>query len=304
MRVPREPLTWSSIPESLPEAEMSEVEMGLARIMTDVYYMTAFQIAELMNWKEENTRYHVSAMQSAGYLQGVYVTWRGKRWRVYAPSRHVASVLRAADPDWAVMHGSWQSPADLGVKGYAILHSLDRNLFCQEALANAYHWQWPARWDYQVRPLRAPVSGRRVIPDAVLRVQKHVWYVEMERSWRLSTITSKLARYTELYQHQTWGLYDPVLPRVLIVADTTSTQRRAMDAWLDHLDVLAANWVVLLPWEELSATWQCWVWSPTGERVQMGWRDLHWKAVQPTPATRRVLVPRRRTTPPDTPWLE
>ena len=306
MRVPLESLRWSPIPDSLPEAEMTEDEEGLTRIMTDLYYMTSFQVAELMAWKEAQTRYHLSLLERAGWIQGVYVTWRGKRWRVYAPSPHVGTLLAATDPDWAITHEAWQAPSDMQVKGQAIPHALDRNLFCQAALGNAYHWQWPAWWEYQSFKVRVPGSDvGSIVPDAVLHVRQHVWYVEIERSWRLSTLTSKLVRYAEVYQRHAWGRYQRVVPRLLIVANTTSSQQVALDTWLSHLDHMARQWVVLLPWEELQGTWQCWVWSPMGERTQVGWRDLNSMPVSRTPdGSPRMTVKRRRPVSSDTPWLD
>lgn len=305
VRTAGERLEWSPISETRPREILSELESDLTRVMTDLRYMTAYQVAELMDWREDAARWHLARLERAGFLQGVYVTWRHRRHRVYAPSRHVGALLAASDPDWAGMHEGWQSPADMGVQGQAIPHALDRNLFCQAAVGNAHAWGWPAVWEYQVRPVRTPIAHQRIIPDAVLHVQRHTWYVEIERSWRLSTITSKLVRYAEMYQRSAWGGYERVVPRLLIVADMSSTQRRSFDAWLSHLDVLASHWVVLLPWAELGATWQCWVWSPLGERKQVGWRELH--ATSPTqapPGAQRLIVPRRRPVPSDTPWLE
>ena len=305
MSTPLEPLQWSPILDSVPNVEMTEDEEGLVRIMTDLYYMTSFQVAELLEWKEAQTRYHLALLERAGWIQGVYVTWRGKRWRVYAPSQHVGTLLAATNPDWQLMHEEWRSPADMQVKGQAIPHALDRNLFCQAVLGNAYHWQWPAWWDYQSRKVRVPGgSAGGVVPDAILHVRQHVWYVEIERSWRLSTVTSKLERYADLYQRHAWGLFHRVVPRLLIVADTSSTQRRAFDSWLVQLDHLARRWVVLLPWEELQGTWQCWVWSPMGERTQIGWRELHNTPAAKAPdVSTRLVVKRHRVPPSDTPWL-
>ena len=300
-------ITWSPLATHPTPCDVSEAEWGLMIWLADVRYASTGQVAQWLEMTDRAAGYHVRKLSQAGYLQSTYWHNGRQRYHVWTVSRHGGTLLAATDERWRDQHDQWLSVPDQGVKGKSVLHALDRNQVVLDMLVNADQLRWHAAWNLPTRRYVEPVSGARLVPDALVTVHGHLWLIEMERSWRGSTLQDKITQYDAFYSNRGWGRYMRVLPRVLLVASSSSTQERNLDTWLDQFDSYRFPWMAVLPWSELQDQWRCWVWPRTGPRQLVGWVDLHNAAktpIQPPPqptAARRLRVRHRDS---DTPWLD
>jgi len=305
--MPHQP-TWTPLPtQPHLETALRDPDIAVVAWLAEVRYATAHQAAIWLNATDRQLEHRLPRLEAAGYVQRTPSVYHGRRIQVWTASRHAATLLAADDPHWSAMHPHWQSVADQAVLGRALVHSLARNDICLDLLQNADQLGWPALWHFPTPRWVEPVTHTVVVPDAWMTIAGHPWAVEMERSWRSSTLQRKMAQYAVFYQHRSWGAWTTRLPRVLLVLADASTQDRRLSTWLANLDDLRSEWVAVLPWAEVLGQWRVWTWSATGERRQVAWVDLHrapprW--APPSPVVPSVPVRRRLRvrTAPDLPW--
>ena len=301
-------LQWSVVPERPDFSSMlKDHEVAFVEWLAEVRYATTTDAARWLNETDRAAAYQADKLIRMGLLQWANVSFRGRRTKVFTASRHAKVLLRDMDESWEDKHSHWVAVSDQRVAGHAVAHALERNRVCLDMLTNAEQLDWFATWNFPAFRFSEPSKGAVAVPDAVMTVHGHLWCVELERSWRSSTLHTKLAQYQALYDARSWGRYLPTLPRVLLVLAEGSTQERNLDAWLSDLDRLQPSWVAVLPWTEVLSHWRAWVWPGAGVRRQVSWVDLHGQPARraptppPIPAVnmRRILKPRRT---PDLPW--
>lgn len=303
-------LQWSPVPERPKETRLlSDRELALVEWLAEVRYATTADAATWLKQSDRATGYQADKLSRIGFLQWIYISHHGRRTRVWTASRHARALLMEADPGWSDAHPHWVSVAEQRVAGYAVAHALARNRVCLDILMNSEQLDWAATWMFPTPRFVEPHQGVAVVPDAMLAVKGHLWCVEMERSWRGTTMQRKVAQYQTFYEHRAWGRYFPTLPRVLMVLSERSTQERSLSTWLADVDRLRVPWLAVLPWAELMSNWQSWVWASAGGRHQVSWLDLHAHPVRlaPTPPVEsRAARPRRfKLRPePELPWEE
>lgn len=301
-------LQWTPVPERPDLSRMlKDHEVAFVEWLAEVRYSSTVDAARWLRETDRAAAYQAQKLMAMGLAQATEVPFRGRRTKVFTASRHAPVLLNDVDGSWADNHPRWAPVSDQRVAGQAVAHALERNRVCLDMLTNAEQLDWFATWNFPSLRVVEPSKGVVAIPDALITVRGHLWCVEMERSWRSSTLHTKLAQYQALYDARTWGRYLPTLPRVLLVLSEGSTQERSLDSWLADLDRLQPPWVAVLPWAEVLSHWRAWVWPGGGVRRQVSWVDLHGQPARrappppPIPAVnlRRVLKPRRDH---DLPW--
>jgi len=141
--------------------------------------------------------------------------------------------------------------------------------------------------------LRAAQPARvDLTPDAVLVLDGHVWYLELERSWSRATLEVKLRHYGLVWRYGLWRDLWPVAPRCLFVPTALSRADSRWEAWLSRLDAVRRQAVGVLPLAALGDTWAAWRWTADGHREAVDfWR---WTAEPLPPPARRPPAALRR----------
>lgn len=301
-------MQWSPVPEKPKTSSvLNERDDALVEWLTNVRYATTTDTARWLEESDRATAYRAKKLADAGYVQGAYVAVNHRRTRIWTASRHAPRLMQDLDSSWEQDHPHWHAVSDQDIAGHAVAHALARNRVCLDMMTNADQLQWGAVWNFPTPRFVIPTYAAAVVPDALMLVHGHLWCIEMERSWRGSTLQRKLVQYQALYDKHAWGHHFPIIPRVLLVLSETSTQQRSLSAWLADIDRMPRSWAVVLPWSEVLREWRPWVWTPTGVRQQISWVTLHSQPVQraPTPPPlpevnlRRLL---KRRPQPDLPW--
>ena len=301
-------LQWSPVPERPDLSRMlKDHEVALVEWLAEVRYGTTADAARWLNETDRAAAYQAQKLIRMGLLQAAEIPFRGRRTKVFTASRHAKLLLSEVDASWVDSHVHWVAVSDQRVAGQAVAHALERNRVCLDMLTNAEQLNWFATWNFPALRFAEPTTGAVAVPDAVMTVRGHLWCVEMERSWRSSTLHTKLAQYQAFYDARSWGRYLPTLPRVLLVLSEGSTQERNLEAWLADLDRLQPAWVAVLPWAEVLSHWRAWVWPGNGVRRQVSWVDLHAQPARRAPAppptpTMNVRRTLKRRPSPDLPW--
>jgi hypothetical protein len=174
---------------------------------------------------------------------------------VYALTEQGITWLRLIDPDWDRAHPDLHGPAGTPLLRNKVYHELLRTSAVQRLVSNARAAGLDADWRNgaagMVRGYPYGPHGARLtfIPDAVVYVGDQIWFVELERSWRITPMANKSKHYLDyaastLWQQQFWQL-----PRVLFVLTASSTQHDALLTWLRQASVLHTPhaWMTLYP---------------------------------------------------------
>jgi hypothetical protein len=168
---------------------------------------------------------------------------RRRAQTVYSITAAGLAWLRQLDPEWAESHQEWEAPAGQPIAIDRVRHELDRNTAVQALVTAAptpdgVHWTHGSAGVIRAYPFGLQGERLHIIPDAVCYWGSAIWLIELERSWRTSTIAKKSHQYGLYFQHQLWRQRFWQRPRVLFVLTDTSTQHVSLDTWWQHAPVL------------------------------------------------------------------
>ena len=188
---------------------------------------------------------------------GIVTTRRRFHW-VYSITEQGLTWLRDIDPIWAQTHSELLAPAGRPIAADRVRHELDRNTavhhLSQIGLPESQEFQWTHGSDGAIRAYPYGLHGERlsIIPDAVVYGGAQIWLVELERSWRTTTIAKKSHQYASYFQHELWRQRFWQRPRVLFVLTDGSTQHASWQQWWAQATLLRGNTAYVVRLDDLS----------------------------------------------------
>ena len=182
----------------------------------------------------------LARLEKAGFIRSAKTVVPPKRRAlIWALSDAGADFLRQQDPDrWTTWFEGWKSPADHPDQHKrSILHEIQRNSWCDRMERLFLDAEWFVDWmPGSAGHIRGfPGNGMKRVeltPDAVMMVNQNFWMIEYERSWRVSTLESKLQRYELMFKHRLWEMNFRSEPRVVFVLSEETTQNDTLIPWI------------------------------------------------------------------------
>jgi hypothetical protein len=284
-------LIWTPLPKNPPPFLWGQKADDLLHWLASLRYLTAEQAMHLIGWIHKSTAVRqLERMTASGLTQAAWISYRGRRTRVWTLSARGGYLLGRHDPDWASRNADWTSPASDGVSGHAIAHTLDRNLFCidvdlevqgrREAgivRPQAPDEGWWMFWESGPPIHLATLGGGTrtdFVPDAILTINGHPWYLELERSWRVDTLTRKLRQYDTFLKARLWREMHTSLPRVLFLLSDANTQDIAYTTYMARADAAHRDYLYVMTWDQYQRGYEAVHWSSDGERQTVQWLEL------------------------------
>lgn len=270
---PRVPavLQWEPVPTPHPDQGPSfrglqPRDLALLQIIVEARYCTidhAAMVPEFTNYSYAARRlrqFRLYGWVQRGQLPEVYtetsatgqVTTRRRFHWVYSITDQGLAWLLEIDPEWAQAHQGLVAPAGRPIAVERVRHELDRNAALQHLLALSGPSPEDVQWTHgsagAIRAYPYGLQGERlqIIPDAVLYCGSHVWLIELERSWRTTTIAKKSHQYASYFQHEIWRQRFWRRPRVLFVLTDVSTQNASWTQWWAQATILRGNTAYLV----------------------------------------------------------
>lgn len=224
------------------QIQLTKRDMELLWILArDLYATTANTMAAgFRSVPAAQNRLYV--LEKAGYVRSAKALLPpARRMLIWSLSDYGAQVLESHDLDrWRTYFTGWTSPADHPDQHKrSVLHEVQRNTWCHRMEQLFLDAGWYADWlPGSAGHVRAYPGGStmrvELTPDAVMMVNQNYWLIEYERSWRASTLESKLKRYEQYYHHRLWDLSFFNEPRVVFVLSRETTQNNTLLTWIQQ----------------------------------------------------------------------
>jgi len=256
-------IRWESPPPLAPDAGppfygLQERDLSVLYLLGESRYI---QLEHLMplGFAYRKAQGRLQQLERYGWIQHTKFRFpeqrTGAAHNVYALTEQGVQWLRLIDPEWDLAHPDFHGPAGTPLLRNKVYHELLRTSAVQRLVQQAQAAGWEAEWRNgiagMVRAYPYGPQGSRLtfIPDAVLYVRNQIWFVELERSWRITTIATKSKHYTDYFASQLWQQQLWQAPRVLFVLTATSTQNDTLLTWLRQADILHTPhaWMTLYP---------------------------------------------------------
>jgi len=263
--MPFAPMTiqWEAPPTLAPDAGppfygLQERDLAVLYLLGESHYVQIEHLASLgFAYRKAHAR--LQQLEYYGWVRHTKFRFPGQTTgsphNVYAFTEQGVTWLRMIDPDWDASHPDVRGTAGTALLRNKVYHELLRTTAVQTLVTAARAAGFDAEWRHgnvgAVRGYPFGPQGARLafIPDAVVYIDRRIWFVELERSWRVTTIATKSKHYADYFSSPLWQqqFWEP--PRVLFILTAQSTQREMLPTWLRQATILHTPhaWMLLYP---------------------------------------------------------